>query len=260
MGILETFSLKGKTALITGGAGKLGRKLVQALSEAGAGVTIASRHFEELEKVAAEFRSKGFDVSALSVDLGDEQSIIDLKNQLMARLGHIDILVNNASIKTMSGWDDSGSAFIESMKINAGGLFLISRAFGDEMAKQGSGSIINIGSTYGLTAPDLPMYEGTGIPPYLPDYSFQKGGMSHFTRFVASYYGPHHVRCNCVCPIGIENDQTPPKFVENYSQRTFLGRMASPADMMGIVVFLASDASSYITGVNIPVDGGYTAR
>ncbi|MDO8686398.1 MAG: SDR family oxidoreductase [Clostridiales bacterium] len=260
MNILEQFSLKGKVAVIAGGKGLYGRQVVEAVAQAGAKTYIASRSLEELEAIAAEHRSNGYDVFAMYLDLGDEGSIINIKEEVLKREGKVDILINNAVIRPMKSWNDDASCFAESMKVNATGLFLITRAFGDEMAKRGSGSIINIGSIQGMVGPDGTLYEGLGFTGYIPDYFFHKGGMINFTRFTASYYGKYNVRCNCISPGGFQTEASPEVFVERYSNRTFLGRMANNTDVMGAIVFLASDASLYITGANIPVDGGYTAK
>ena len=122
------------------------------------------------------------------------------------------------------------------------------------------GSIINIGSIHGMIAPDPTIYEGTDMSGWYPDYFFHKGGMINFTRFIASYYGSKGIRCNCIAPGGFQTDYMPEAFVRQYSARTLLGRLADSTDLQGIVVFLASDASAYVTGALIPVDGGYTAK
>jgi NAD(P)-dependent dehydrogenase (short-subunit alcohol dehydrogenase family) len=111
-----------------------------------------------------------------------------------------------------------------------------------------------------MVGPDKTLYEGLDFHGLIPDYFFHKGGMINFTRFAAGYYGSKNVRCNCISPGGFRNEKTPGVFAKRYSKRTFLGRMANEEDMKGIIVFLASDASLYITGSNIPVDGGYTAK
>jgi NAD(P)-dependent dehydrogenase (short-subunit alcohol dehydrogenase family) len=260
MNVWDMFSLKGKVALVTGGAGQFGKQIVTALSEVGAKIYIASRNFKELEQAVEVYRNEGYEVSALQFDLGDEGAILSLKEKIVDREGKIDVLVNNSNLKMMNGWEDDASAFTESMRVNATGLFMITRAFGNEMLKRGKGSIINIASINGMVGPDRTLYEDVDVPGYLPDYNFQKGGMINFTRFVASYYGPSNVRCNCISPAGLETERTPQKFVQNYKQRIFLGRMVNSTDLKGVIVFLASDASSFITGVNIPVDGGYTAK
>lgn len=264
MNILEQFSLKDKIAVLTGGAGKYGQQLVAALAEAGATTIIASRDVTALETLAKEHRSAGRDVHAMSLDQGDEKSVLALRDEVLQRFGRVDILVNNAVSRPMKKlyWDDAES-FAQSMKVNATGLFLITRAFGDAMAanaeNQDGGSIINIGSIQGMIGPDPTLYRGTDMSAWLPDYFFHKGAMINYTRFIASLYGDKKIRCNCISPGGFFSDQPEP-FVQRYSDRTFLGRMANDEDLKGIVVFLASPASAYLTGTNIPVDGGYTAK
>jgi NAD(P)-dependent dehydrogenase (short-subunit alcohol dehydrogenase family) len=261
MTVLDSFSLKGKTALVTGGSGLYGRQIVRALAEAGAKTFAASRGLEALRADAARLAADGLDVTALRLDLGDERSILDLRDEIVKRAGGLEVLVNNAVLRPMKkGFGDESSAFAESMKVNATGLFLITRAMGDVMAARGGGSIINIGSIHGMIGPDPPIYEGTEMHGFYPDYFFHKGGMLNFSRFTASYYGAKGVRCNCVSPGGFRTETMPAAFVGNYSRRTFLGRLAGDTDLMGVVVFLAADASSYITGANIAVDGGYTAK
>lgn len=260
MNIMDWFSLKGKVALMTGGAGGYGRQIATALAQAGARTYITSRNVEKLEQVALQLRDSGCEVYALEVDQGNEESINKLKDVILRQEGKIDILVNNAVLRTMNGWEDKAERFAESMQVNATGVFMMTRAFGDAMAKSGGGSIINIGSIQGMIGPDAAIYKNVGFHGFIPDYFFHKGGMINFTRFAASYYGPSNVRCNCVSPGGLRTEAHPELFVQSFSDRTFLGRMANDTDLMGIIVFLASDASVYITGTNIPVDGGYTAK
>lgn len=262
--VLDNFSLQGKVAVLTGGAGKYGRQIVNALASAGAQTYIASRGLEAIEAVAAKHRALGHDVTALRLDQGDENSILALRDEIVRRSGKIDILINNAVARTMAkGYHDDASTFESSMHINATGLFMMTRAFGDAMAEHNDrkgGSIINIGSIQGMIGPDPFIYRDTGMNGWYPDYFFHKGGMINFTRFTASYYGEHAIRCNCISAGGFETETTPELFVRQYSEKTMLGRMAGDRDLEGIVVFLASDASQYVTGANIPVDGGYTAK
>ena len=260
MNVLEMFSLKNKVALITGGAGFYGRQIVEAIAEAGAETYIASRNLDALEKIASEHRSIGHDVKALRVDQSEEDSVLALRDEIKKQSGRLDVLVNNAVARPMKSYQDDHSAFTESMKINATGLFIITRAMGDFMAETEHGSVINIGSTMGVIGPDPTIYKGTPMHAWYPDYFFHKGGMINFTRFIASYYGDKGIRCNCVSPGGLFQPTTPDEFVKNYSSRTFLGRMANDTDLKGIIVFLASNASLYITGTNILVDGGYSAK
>ncbi|TMV52782.1 SDR family oxidoreductase [Paenibacillus mesophilus] len=260
MTVLRSFSLEGKVALVTGGAGLYGRQIAVALAQAGAATNMTTRNADQLEELEQSFAREGVAVSAHVLDQESEESILALKERIMARYGRIDVLVNNAVARTMTSWNDPLEAFDRSMRINATGMFAITRAFGDVMAEQGSGSIINIGSIQGMVGADGTLYKDMGFHGFVPDYFFHKGGMVNFTRFVASYYGPKNVRCNCLSPGGLASHRTPEKFIERYSERTLLGRMANDTDLMGSIVFLASDASAYVTGANLPVDGGYTAK
>lgn len=260
MMVMQSFSLEGKVALVTGGSGLYGRQIAVALAQAGATTNMTTRNAEQLQELENSFAREGVSVSAHVLDQESEQSILALRDRIMERHGRIDILVNNAVARTMSSWDDPLEAFDRSMRINATGMFAITRAFGDLMAERGSGSIINIGSIQGMVGADGSLYKDMGFHGFVPDYFFHKGGMVNFTRFAASYYGPKNVRCNCISPGGLASHRTPQPFVERYSERTLLGRMANDTDLMGSIVFLASDASAYVTGANLPVDGGYTAK
>ncbi len=258
MAVLDMFVLKEKVALVTGGASPFGREMTAALAEAGAETYVASRQVKELEKLAEEQKRFGHRVIALALDQGSESSILALRDEIKSRSGRLDILVNNAVSRPMTGYRDRGAAFQESMSINGTGLFLITRAMADLMAENGRGSIINIASTMGMTGPD-PMMEGIPLDGWKPDYFFHKGGLINFTRYIAGYYGSKGIRCNSISPGGLRRSSMSEDFVKSYSARVYLGRMAVGSDIKGAVVFLASDASSYITGVNIPVDGGLTA-
>ncbi len=258
MNVLESFNLNSKVAVMTGGAGLYGRQIAEALAEAGAKTFMASRNIKKLESQAQKFRDAGLDVTALQFDQGDESSIERLLGRVVDSAGVVDILVNNSVARPMGDWSDPTDAWVESMRVNATGLFSITRTFGDYMAAHGGGNIVNIGSMQGMIGPDFSLYEGLDWG-CAPDYFFHKGGLIQLTKYVASKLGPHGVRCNAISPGGFFNNQDE-IFVERYNQRTFLGRMANETDLKGIVVFLASDASAYITGANIPIDGGYVAK
>lgn len=262
MNTMDLFSLKGKVALVTGGAGMYGRQLVNGMVEAGARTFVASRNLEGLHKMEGEYRAAGHDVTAVQYDQADEASILALRDRVLSLAGRCDILVNNSVLRPMmkAGYKDDAATFDLSMKVNATGLFIITRAFGDAMAERGSGAIVNIGSIHGMIAPDPWLYEGTNVSGWYPDYFFHKSGMINFTRFVASYYGLKGVRCNCVSPGGYQTEKHSARFLENYAKKTFLGRMANDDDLKAVVVFLASDAAAYVTGANLPVDAGYTAK
>lgn len=147
------------------------------------------------------------------------------------------------------------------MRVNATGFFAAARAGGDAMAREGRGSIVNISSQMGTIGPNYFLYEGTGAT-VSPDYFFHKGGMTNLTRYLAAHYGPSNVRVNVVSPGGIYNPAKPqaPDFLQRYGKMTMLGRMAEAREIGGAVVFLLSGASTYITGANLPIDGGYTAK
>jgi NAD(P)-dependent dehydrogenase (short-subunit alcohol dehydrogenase family) len=195
---------------------------------------------------------------AFRLDQGSEEAILQLRDDVIGRYERVHILVNNAVARPMKDWTGAGAEFGASMAINATGLFLMTRAFGAHMAENSGGSIINVGSIQGMVGPDFSLYEGlTWSTP--PDYFFHKGGLLQLTRFAASKLGPRGVRVNAVSPGGFLAGQEQ-AFAERYAARTFLGRMANDDDLGGAIVFLASDASSYITGANLVVDGGYTAK
>jgi len=252
------FSLAGKIILLTGGAGLYGRGLAAQLAAAGATLILASRNVEALEKVAAEERALGRTVHARPLDQAEESSILRLRYSVLTEFGRIDGLVNNAVARPMKTADAPLADWEASMKTNATGLFALTRAFGDTMAAHGAGSIVNIGSIQGMVGPDNSLYEGLNMHA-IPDYFFHKAGMVNLTRFFAAHYGPRGVRVNCLSPGGFLSGQHP-TFVERYSNATFLRRMADEQDLGGPVIFLLSDAARYVTGVNLPVDGGYTAH
>lgn len=260
MNVIDMFSLKGKVALVTGGSGLYGRQITIALAEAGAKVYTASRSLESNVEFATEMQLKGLNVIGESYDQGSEESIKDLLDRIKKEDGRIDVLVNNSVLRIMKSYNDDLEKFNRSMEVNSTGIFAMCRIFGDFMAENGGGSIINIGSYMGLLGADDTLYRDCSFSGYnSPDYFFHKGGMTNLTRFMASYYGPKNVRCNILEPGGFFNNQEQ-LFVDRYNDRTFLKRMANDTDMKGAIVFLASEASAYITGAVIPVDGGYTAK
>jgi NAD(P)-dependent dehydrogenase (short-subunit alcohol dehydrogenase family) len=259
--VLDTFSLHGKVAVVTGGAGLYGRQIVAALAEAGAQTFIAARNLEKLETVAAHERKRGHNVTALPLDLSCDAAIEKLHAEVIKRAGTCHILVNNAVTRSATdGWDHDLATYDRSLHVNASALFKITALFAENMKAQKSGSIINIGSMMGMVGVEMANYADTDMSANpSPIYFYEKGGMINFTRWAASILGPHNVRINCLSPGGYESSQ-PATFIKNYCARTQLGRMANDTDLKGAIVFLASDASAYLTGTNIPVDGGYTAK
>ena len=256
-----SFSLEGKVILQFGGTGLLGRSLVTSLSASGASLVVASRNRSALESLASSESTDGATVSIEKVDIVNEASLHALKDRVLKQHGRIDGIVFNAVSRPMASMTDALSAWRESMETNATGFFATARIFGDAMAERKSGSIVNIASMQGMVGVNPWLYEGTTMTS-APDYFFHKGGMINLTRYLASHYGPNGVRVNVVSPGGIFNPEKPQSdaFLARYAKMTMLGRMAEAREIGGSVVFLLSDASTYITGANLPIDGGYTAK
>lgn len=256
---MELFRLDGKVALVTGGAGLYGRHIVRALAEAGATVVLASRNAQRCKSYAAELSAEGLAVKGERLDLASERSIRSLANHLLQRHGKLDVLFNNSVAR--AGGDlrhVTARRWQEAMKVNSTGLLLACQVFSEPMQERRSGSIVNIASIYGMAGPDWSIYRGTDITNPI-DYHFAKGGMIQMTRYLASYLGPYNIRVNALSPGGLQTGKHSKRFVKQYSLRTLLGRMADEDDIKGPAVFLASDASRYVTGANIPVDAGWTA-
>jgi len=256
---MQLFRLNGKIALVTGGGGIYGVHIVRALAEAGAHVIVASRDTTKCEAFAQELRAESLRAEAVKLDLTCESSIRGLREKILGDHGQLDILVNNAVARSGGDLRHMSAAEWETvMKVNSTGLFLACQIFSEPMQEARSGSIVNIASIYGMVGPDFIIYEGTQLSNPV-NYAFAKGGMINLTRYLASFLAPFNVRVNCLSPGGFCNEDTPPEFVSNYSLRTPLRRMAEADDIKGPVLFLASEASRYITGQNLPVDGGWTA-
>jgi NAD(P)-dependent dehydrogenase (short-subunit alcohol dehydrogenase family) len=266
--INELFSLKGKVAVVTGALGLIGKHFCRALSEAGASVIVCDLDQKKCNDFAKTLQNS----LGVGVDITQKESVINLKDEIIKVFEKIDVLVNNAAINDMFENPKAATELSkfenypldlwnESILVNLTGTFLCSQIIGTEMAKRKSGSIINIASTYGVVAPDQSLYrkkDGTQSFYKSAAYPVTKGAVISFTKFLAAYWGSKNVRVNSLTPGGVENKQEE-FFIDNYSKRTPLGRMAAPQDYKGALVFLASDASAYMTGSNLIVDGGWTA-
>lgn len=261
MGVLDTFSLSGKTAVVTAGAGpQFGSSISEALAEAGARVVTASRSLERNREYAASLAERtGADAHGMQLDIGDVRSIGRFHDQVTERFGRVDVLVNSALVRDATAGSFETQTADDWQRSAAGdmvGLYAICKRFVRSMVDAGGGSIINISSIYGVVGNDPSLYEETEmVQP--PSYNFVKAGMINFTRYVANYYGKQGVRANCISPGGYFTGQAG-AFVERYGKRVPLGRMMHNEDLKGAVVFLASDASAYVTGHNLMVDGGFT--
>ncbi len=266
---MDLFSLKDKTAIVTGACGLLGKEHCKALSEAGANVVVADIDVNQAFEFAKEL---GTNQLGLRVDVTSTESLNEAKRTILEKFGSIDILVNNAAVNDMfenpelSGFYSRFEnypldSWAKSFEVNVTGVFLASQVFGSKMAEDGNGSIINVASTYGLIGPDQSIYVELGKKQEFfksPAYPATKGAIVNFTRYLAAYWGKNGIRVNTLSPGGVENGQDE-WFVENYSKKTILNRMAQPQDYKGALVYLASDASKYMTGANLIVDGGWTA-
>jgi NAD(P)-dependent dehydrogenase (short-subunit alcohol dehydrogenase family) len=244
--------------LVTGGAGQYGRCIVEGLAEAGGTIITASRNLKAGDELAQEFCSRGLDVFAMQVDQADHESVLTLKRQILEKFGRLDVFVNNAVSRPMEGYNAPIEQFAESMRVNGTGMMDILREMAEIIAQGGGGSIINISSMMGMYGPDLSNYEGTKMGDMPPDYFFHRGGMINLTRFLARMLANKKIRVNCISPGGLFNNQ-PQRFVENYSKKVLVGRMANKDDIKGLVVLLGSEASAYINGENILMDGGIHA-
>ncbi len=265
---MEIFSLKNKTAVVTGALGLIGKEHCRALSEAGANVIVA-----DIDEIKCDEFAKSLATQSIGIELDVTipESIKNLRDKTLSSFNHIDILVNNAAINDMFENPKAASEqskfenyplelWQKSVDVNLTGVFLCSQILGTEMAKQKSGCIINIASTYGISAPDQSLYikeDGTQSFYKPPAYSATKGAIIMFTKYLAAYWGNSGVRVNTLTPGGVENSQDD-FFIQKYSEKTILGRMAKPTDYKGALIFLASEASSYMTGANLIVDGGWT--
>lgn len=262
--ITDLFDLSGKIIVLTGAAGNLGSQYVDGLSQAGANVVLADMNYSDCIRIEKNIRTK-YDVDPLSVnlDLTNKKSISNLVSKVVKKYSKIDVLINNAAYQgtdkirktpfeklSLNDWN-------KAVSVNLTGIFLLCQQVGAIMKKQKHGNIINIGSTYGLVAPDQRIYGNSGQNAGA-FYSATKSAVINLTRHLASYWANTGIRVNTLSPGGVERNQTR-DFITNYSNKTMLGRMARKDEYVGAIIFLASDASSYMTGSNLIIDGGWTA-
>lgn len=264
------FDLSGRVAVVTGATGILGRRFVAGLADFGAAVAVVDLEQAQTDEVAAQLAAEyGVPTLGVAADISDPHSVAAMVERVESALGPIAILHNNAASKGTSldaffepvaGF--SLSTWREIMAVNLDGTFLVAQAVGARMAERGRGSIIQTASIYGAMAPDQRIYEGSsylGRPINTPPvYAASKAGVLGLTKYLATYWADRGVRVNSLTPGGVESGQND-VFRARYSARIPLGRMAHADEMVSTLVFLASDASSYITGQNILVDGGLSA-
>lgn len=273
----DLFRLDGRVALVTGGAGLLGRRYCEALRQAGARVAVGDVDGTRAQALATELGRT--DALGLELDVTSPGSVTDVVKRIVERFERIDILVNNAALTVRGGSERLSPAdyfapfedykldvWDQALKTNLTGMLLCAQAAGRQMLLQDppGGVIVNISSTYGVVAPDQRLYEGVKSP-YADtgfntpvSYAVTKTAVLGLTRYLATYWGDKHIRVNALTPHGVF-DNHDESFVRNFVYRSPMGRMARNDEYRGALLFLVSDASSYMTGANLIVDGGWTA-
>jgi len=274
MTILDKFNIKDRVAVVTGGGGQLGFEFCKTLAEAGAAVVSADLNLELAMSTATRLTDSGYSAIARPLDVTRLESTRELVAETVKHFGRLDILVNSAALDPKFDPDAAAKgiapgAFEDypldqwnaALNVNLTGMFLVSQACVKQMIAQGKkGSIINICSTYGLNGPDQRIYikDGKRVAYKPVYYTVTKAGVLGFTKYLSAYYAGTEIRVNALTPGGVFNNHEE-YFVKNYSAKTILGRMAKKDEMNGALLFLASEASSYMTGNNVIVDGGWTA-
>jgi NAD(P)-dependent dehydrogenase (short-subunit alcohol dehydrogenase family) len=275
--ILQKFDLSGKVAVVTGAPGLLGREFCRTLAQVGASVVLADINADAVNELATALIKTGYHCLGVATDITQPDSVQALVEETLSTFGRLDILVNSAALdpkfdpQALAQMAKQGSvsgafenypleAWRAALEVNLTGMFLCCQAAVKPMLAQGKkGSIINICSTYGLVAPDQRIYQRDGQQSsYKPVYySVTKAGVLGLTRYLAAYYAGTEIRVNALTPGGIFNHHDE-VFLKAYNARTVMGRMANTDEMNGALLFLASEASSYMTGSNLVVDGGWT--
>ena len=252
--IKELFDLTGKTAIITGGSRGLGREMAEGLAEAGAGLMLCARREEWLNETLEEFRGRGFAAEGKICDVSNAEDIQAVVNETIEKFGKVDILINNAGISWGAMPEDMPlEKWQQVLNVNLTGCFLFAQAVGREMLEKGNGSIINIASVSGITS--------SANGPFYAGYAASKAGLIGLTRELAASWGRKGIRVNAIAP-GFFHSRLADKVIDIYErsiqETNAIPRIGKEGELKGAAVFLASDASSYITGQTIVVDGGMT--
>ena len=256
------FLFTNKTVVVTGGAGLIGSQLCTTFAEAGANVVIGECNKEKATQLEKTINKSGYCAKYMDLDITSEDSVINIINNTVKKYGNIDVWVNCAYPRT-SDWgakfeDIKFESWKKNVDMHLNSYFMCCQKIAEVMKKQKSGTIINFGSIYGVVGPTFSIYDGTEMT--MPaGYAAIKGGVINLTRYLATYLGKYNIRVNAVCPGGVYDNQDE-KFVEKYNELTPLGRMAYAEEIAGPVLFLASDAASFVTGQILMVDGGWTAK
>jgi 2-deoxy-D-gluconate 3-dehydrogenase len=274
MTIFDKFNLKDKVAVVTGGGGQLGTEFCKTLAEAGASVVAADLLMDHANRTSKMLTDSGYPNFAFQLDVTSPESTRELVAETTKKFGRLDILVNCAALDPKFDPDAAAKGIApgafedypleqwnDALNVNLTGIFLMTQSCVKQMVAQGKkGSVINICSTYGLNGPDQRIYikDGKRVAFKPVYYTTTKAGVMGFTKYLAAYYAGTEIRVNALTPGGVYNNHED-YFVKNYSAKTIMGRMAKKDEMNGALLFLASDASSYMTGNNVIVDGGWTA-
>ena len=253
------FSLEGKVVVVTGGTRRYGYHFCEVLAEAGGTIVLTSRDQKRADEIAERLRNKGLRAFGYSLQLAEDESIEKFVSTVIQDHGKIDVLVNSARTSPQMPANEINREELDKVfTINCAGLILLTRRVVEEMKKAGGGNIINIGSVYGMGGQDPSIYREPERNISLDD-PITKGGTATYTKQLATTLAQYNIRANCLVLGGLHEATHDPYFEERYNKRTPLGRMATGEDVKGPIVFLASDASAYMTGASLVVDGGWTA-
>lgn len=254
MQIAENFRLDGKVAIVTGASKGIGKYIALALAQQGAKVVVSSRKLDAVTAVADEFKAQGLEAYGIPCHMGDDAQVKSLADQTIKELGGIDIIVNNAAANPVFGpvQDAGDDAFNKIMDVNVKGPLNLAKYAYDTMKSRGGGSVVNISSIEGITPG-----QGLGL------YSVSKAALIQLTKVLAREWGPDNIRANAICPGLIETKfsealTSNDKILKMVMMKQALPMLAQPEDIAGLALFLASDASKFVTGAAISADGGYT--
>lgn len=270
--LLDKFLIENKVCIITGGTGLLGKRHVEAVLEGHGIPVIISKTLSKLEDVKRSFSEKyNRPVEIFSADITDRKALEDVRDALIAKYGHIDILINNAAnnpkveassanMQPLRFTDFPLDIWEKDISVGLTGAFLCCQVFGGVMEKQKSGVILNISSDYGILAPDQRIYRVEGLPEEMQKikpvtYSVVKHALGGLTKYLATYWGDKGIRVNTLCPSGIYDSQDK-DFVEKFVKNVPMGRMSLPEEYLGTILYMISDASSFMNGATIVIDGG----
>jgi NAD(P)-dependent dehydrogenase (short-subunit alcohol dehydrogenase family) len=269
--IKKLFSIKNKIVLVAGGSGQIGFSFCEILSRAGAKVVILDLDIELAQKKSLKYKNTEFykNFFFYKIDVTKKNDISNLLDLVIKKFKKIDALVNSFHYKGNSRKLDTNTSFFQDFEnypeeawdkvhdVNLKGAFLLTQCILPHMKKNKKGAIVNISSTYGNVSPNPTIYGNSGINSPIA-YATSKSAIINLTRYLAVHLAKYNIRVNCLSPGGVYNNQSK-EFVMNYIDKTPIGRMAKPEDYQGAILFLLTEASSYMTGANLIIDGGWTA-